>query len=72
MPVICSVAFVYPRLFALHTLTDDVGDINSDAASPKLPNPLPLMLEKLEPEGESAVSRRRVVCLCIVFGISMF
>jgi hypothetical protein len=51
MPVSCSVAFVYPRLFALHTLTDDVGDIISDAALPKLPNPLPLMLEKLEPEG---------------------
>jgi len=51
LPVGCSVAFVYPRLFALHTLGDDVGQPTTDAACPTLPAPLPLMLEKLDHDG---------------------
>mmetsp|Transcript_20454 Transcript_20454/g.34894 ORF Transcript_20454/g.34894 Transcript_20454/m.34894 type:complete len:166 (+) Transcript_20454:3-500(+) len=50
MPVTCSVAFVYPRLFALHSLEPDVGDVDTDG-SLHLPTSLPLMLEKLDADG---------------------
>ena len=50
MPVTSSVAFVYPRLFALTTLEDDVGGADASGA-PTLPQTLPLSLEKLESDG---------------------
>jgi protein transport protein SEC24 len=50
MPVASSVAFVYPRLFALETLEEDVGALDASGA-PTLPQTLPLSLEKLESDG---------------------
>jgi len=50
MPVASSVAFVYPRLFALDGLEDDVGTPDASGA-PTLPPTLPLSLEKLDPNG---------------------
>ena len=50
MPVTSSVAFVYPRLFALHTLNDSVGALDTDG-SPHLPAAIPLSVEKLESNG---------------------
>jgi len=50
MPVQCSVAFVYPRLFAMHALDESVGALEADS-SPYLPTTTPLSLEKLEADG---------------------
>ena len=54
MPVGYSSAFVYPRLFALHSLPEAVGALDTDG-SPHLPPSLPLSLEKLEPDGSYLV-----------------
>ena len=51
MPIGCSVAFIYPRLFKLHELADDVGDPTADSWAPTLPTPQPLMLEKIDSDG---------------------
>ena len=50
MPLTCSVAFVYPRLFALHSLPAEVGSFDAEG-TPYLPPALPLALEKLSQEG---------------------
>jgi protein transport protein SEC24 len=49
MPVASSAAFVYPRLFALDALEDDVAPYASGA--PMLPPTLPLSVEKLDSDG---------------------
>jgi len=49
MPVASSAAFVYPRLFALDALEDDVAPYASGA--PTLPPTLPLSVEKLDSDG---------------------
>jgi len=50
MPIVCSVAFIYPRLFAMHMLDDAVGMLEADG-TPNLPTTTPLALEKLESDG---------------------
>lgn len=41
LPVGCSVAFIYPRLFSLHDLTDEVGEPSTDTTTPMLPQAMP-------------------------------
>jgi len=50
MPVTSSVAFVYPRLFALRTLDESVGALDADG-SPQLPATLPLSVDQLGSDG---------------------
>ena len=47
MPVACSVAFIYPRLFSLMGLSDSVGALDTDG-TPHLPPSTPLAAEKLD------------------------
>lgn len=49
MPVTCSVAFVYPRLFSLTDLDESVGALDTDG-TPHLPISTPLQAEKVDQE----------------------
>jgi len=69
MPVMSSVAFVYPRLFALHTLNEHVGALDSDG-SPHLPSSVPLTLEKLESDGAFLMDDTVNLSLWVGRGIS--
>jgi len=50
MPVLSSVAFVYPRLFALHDLPFGAGELDEHGV-PQLPATTPLSQEKLDSKG---------------------
>jgi len=51
LAIVSSIAAVYPRLFALHNLTNnDCAQVGADGV-PCLPATLPLSHEKLEPDG---------------------
>ena len=57
MPVACSVAFIYPRLFSLIGLSESVGALDTDG-TPHLPPSTPLAAEKLEADAAYLLDNR--------------
>jgi protein transport protein SEC24 len=80
MPIEKSASFAYPRLYALHTLSGDVG-LRDAAGKVTMPTPLRLSGDQLSPEGafliEDGVHCYMLLCKLIspqftnqVFGLS--
>lgn len=68
MPVASSVAFVYPRLFGVHTLDEYACALEADG-TPRLPSMTSLSVEKLEADGAFLLDDATALYLWIGRGV---